>query len=145
MVDSFGQSWRQYGIGVLGLVVLLGVLFQWIRHGQDKSRRKQWFWQQAAWSLVCVVLILVHVNLHINNILALLAFLFLIAFAGVSFAIALLYDTMTPTAPGGTKGEVLSHSQSKQQLWEQLFILHALSSSTCLVFSVAHILAVFYY
>jgi Na+-transporting NADH:ubiquinone oxidoreductase subunit NqrB len=141
----FDQSWQRHVIGVVGFAVLLGVLFQWLRHEQDSRRQEQWYWEQLVWSLVSVVLILVHTNFRFGNMIARLAFVFLMALVGSNAVIAILHHTFPHATSAGAVRPIPSSSQSENPLLQRLFTLHALLLSGCLVFSAIHILAILYY
>jgi hypothetical protein len=126
-------------------VVLLGLLFQWTKHEQNNRRREQWYWEQLVWSLVSVVLILVHANFHFGNMIARLACVFLAALVGSSAVIAIFHHALTHASSAGEPRSGVPASQFEDLRLQRLLTLHVVLFSGCLVFSTIHILAILYY
>jgi hypothetical protein len=150
---GFLDARTSYGrfLGLLGFAALVGALFShfWERSSTDRSGWNDW---HTVLGLLSVWLILLHSHLHFGNVVATLAFSFLLA-AVISGGLV-TWATRTPSsqflpssssAPAGQQeGRPVRVTQLDVRR-ERLVLLHIAVTVGLLTFSLFHILAIWYY
>jgi hypothetical protein len=148
---GFLDARTPYGrfLGVLGFAALVGALLShfWERPSTDRSGWNDW---HNVLGLLSVWLILLHSHLHFGNVVATLAFSFLLV--AVLSGGLVIWATRTSSSSSSSSGlagqQEARPARITQQIEvrrERLMLLHIAVTVGLITFSLFHILAIWYY